>query len=778
MFNYPVLRMNKILLRKFKLLLFFILAFTFIQAQNMIIKGSVIDLTDKEKLIGATIYLPETGDATFTDVNGNFEIKSTKAITLIKASFVGYKDTLIKINPQKSIHSIRIALVRNIKALNEVEIVVDANSANEKINKVEMGVDKISMIEAKLLPAIFGEVDIIKILQLKPGVKSGGEGTAGFFVRGGSSDQNLILVERAPVYNPNHLLGFFSVFNSDAVTNVTLYKSGFPSQFGGRLSSVLDVEMNKGQADSMVLQGGIGLLASRLSLNIPIVKEKLSLFVATRRTYLDVLTNALNEVNKDKEDYEIIPAYFFYDFNTSLKYNINQKNKLSLTGYFGNDIFKFNQGSFNAKLLWGNRSLTLDWNHTFNGRLKSSTAFFTSGYLYRINTGFSRASVSLGSRIWDQALLSDWTYYLHAKHVLKFGVSAIYHRFTVGEFGFSSDFNDLESGKQIEAGEMGAYVSHAWKASNKLDVLSGLRHSTFVSKNKTYNGLEPRVALKYSILSNTTIKASYAKMYQYLHLVTSSGATLPTDIWYPSEEGVKPQSSDQLSLGLHQAIAKSVYFVSLEGYYKWIHNAIDFRDGAQLFANTNLNREFVFGKGWAYGIESYIEKKKGKTTGWIGYTLSWTWRQFKEINYGLAFHPRYDRRHDFSFVVMHQLNSKISLSATWIYGTGNYATIAGGRFVSQEALESQVSITPDYVNRNDFQMPATHRLDLGLVWKLKSKRGQTDLTFSLYNAYSRRNPYFIYYKEELDANKNVVAYQPTLVSLFPILPAITYNFKF
>lgn len=759
-------------------LIFVLTTVSLVNAQSTIsLKGSVIDFSTKELLTGATVSLPETGSAVFTNAEGMFELKSTQAITQLRVSLFGYKDTIVKVNNMTG-SLIRIMLVRNYRSLNEVEVVTDANDPNAKVSKVDMGVDRISMIEAKLLPAIFGEVDIIKVLQLKPGVKSGGEGTAGFFVRGGSSDQNLILVERAPVYNPNHLLGFFSVFNSDAVKNVTLYKSGFPAQFGGRLSSVLDVEMKKSQADSLEINGGIGLISSRLSVNVPIVKKKLSLFLAGRRTYLDVITNGLNELNKDKEDYDVIPAYFFYDFNASLNYEINQKNKLSLTGYFGNDVFEFSQGSFGANLLWGNRSATLDWNHIYNNRLKSSTAYVVSGYLYRINTGFSRTSVSIGSRIWDQALLNDWSYYVNKRHTLKFGVSGIYHRFTVGEFGISSDFTDIKNGRMIEAGEMGAYISHDWNVSSKFAVISGLRNSTFTTKNKTYNGLEPRLALKYNLLPSTTIKASYAKMYQYLHLVSSSGASLPIDVWYPSEEGVKPQSSDQVSLGLHQAVARNTFFVSVEGYYKWIKNAIDFKDGAQLFANTNLSREFVFGKGWAYGVEAYIEKKKGRTTGWIGYTLAWTWRQFDKINYGIPFHPRYDRRHDISVVVMHKLNARFSVSATWVYGTGNYATIAGGRFATQNLLRSEISATPEYLRRNDFQMPATHRLDLGFVWKLKTKKGDTDLTFSLYNAYSRRNPFFIYYKEELDANKNVIGYKPTLVSLFPILPAITYNFKF
>lgn len=761
------------------LLIFIGVIYSMVTAQNTIlVEGRVIDFSTKELLIGATLFFPETKTAVFTDANGKFELTITPAMTQFKVSFLGYRDTIVKINTIPNSNQMEIALMRDYTYLKEVEIVTDTNDPNNKVNEVNMGVDKISMIEAKLLPAIFGEVDIIKVLQLKPGVKSGGEGTAGFFVRGGGSDQNLILVERAPVYNPNHLFGFFSVFNSDAVKNVTLYKSGFPSQFGGRLSSVLDVEMKKSQADSIEVNGGIGLLASRLSVNVPIVKKKVSLLLAGRRTYLDVITNGLNQVYKDNPDWERIPAYFFYDFNSSLHYNISHKDKLTLTGYFGNDVFKFNQGSFQANLLWGNRSLTLDWNHVYSGRLKSSTAYVVSGYLYRINSGFSRASVSIGSRIWDQALLQDWAYYINQKHTLKFGVSGIYHRFTVGEFGISSDFTDIKNGRMIESGEMGAYISHAWTVTNKFEILSGFRNSTFTTKNKTYNGLEPRLALKYNLLTNTSIKASYAKMYQYLHLVSSSGASLPTDIWYPSEEGVKPQHSDQLSLGLNQALAKNTFFLSVEGYYKWIKNAIDFKDGAQLFANTNLSKEFVFGKGWAYGLEVYIEKKKGRTTGWIGYTLAWTWRQFDKINYGIAFHPRYDRRHDVSVVVMHQLNKRVSLSATWVYGTGNYATIAGGRFAFQDALGSTINATPDYLRRNDFQMPPTHRLDFGLVVKLKSKRFDSDLTFSLYNVYSRRNPFFVYYREELDANKNVIGYKPTLVSLFPILPAITYNFKF
>jgi hypothetical protein len=738
------------------------------------LKGKVIDKSTREVLAGATIVFPEINRGTATNAQGEFEITTSFNITRLNVFFIGYRDTTISLSDNVSF--VLIPISPAFKSLNEVQIVSSKDDPIEKVNDMQMGVDRITMAEARLLPAILGEVDILKVLQFKPGVKSGGEGTAGFFVRGGSNDQNLILVENAPVYNPSHLFGFFSVFNSDAISDVTLFKSGFPAQYGGRLSSVLDVRMLKGQADSMELQGGIGLLASRLTLNVPLIKRKLSILVSARRTYADVITNSINELNRNKVDFTPIPAYYFYDFNCAVNYQLNERNRLSLNAYYGDDFFKFKGGNFGANLIWGNRSATLEWNKRFSDRINVSTAYFTSGYLYRINTSFSEISFSLGSRIWDHGLINNWSYFINDRHSLKFGVSAIYHRFAVGEYGISSDFTDIKDGQYIEAGEFGAYISHTWKVNEALEVSSGLRNSTFSNKKK-FNNLEPRLALKANITENSAIKASFARMAQYLHLVSSSAASLPTDVWYPSEEGISPQLSDQISLGWHQSFGQNRFFTSIEGYYKWIDNAIDFRDGAQLFANPDLNKEFVFGSGWAYGVEAFIEKKKGRTTGWIGYTLAWSWRQFDKINFGEAFHPRFDRRHDISIVVMHKLTDKLSLSGIWVYSTGNFTTIAGGRFAFQDALPSQISATPDYTRRNDFQMPPTHRLDLGLVWKLNSKKWESDITFSLYNAYSRRNPFFVFYQGAENADGQIVAFKPTLVSLFPILPAFTYNFK-
>jgi hypothetical protein len=399
--------------------------------KTILFRGKVIDKMTNESLAGANIYISANERGTTTNSAGEFELNVTESITRIKVVYLGYRDTMINITNRNTSY-LTIRLIPVYKNLSDIEITSSRENPKEKVNDIQMGMEKISMAEAKLLPAILGEVDILKILQLKPGVKSGGEGTAGFFVRGGSNDQNLILVEHAPVYNPSHLFGFFSVFNSDAISNVTLYKSGFPSQYGGRLSSVLDVEMRKGQADSLEFRGGIGLLTSRLTVNIPLIRKKLSLLVSGRRTYADLITNLVNASNKNTKDYTPIPSYFFYDLNLAMEYNINEKNKLSLNGYFGKDFFKFRGENFGSNLLWGNRSATLEWTHKFNNRLNVSTAYFTSGYLYRINSTFSEISSSIGSRIWDHGLINNWSYQINDKHSLKFGLSSIYHRLTVG----------------------------------------------------------------------------------------------------------------------------------------------------------------------------------------------------------------------------------------------------------------------------------------------------------------------------------------------------------
>lgn len=770
-----------ILKSKFSLLTLFLLFSQQLIAQpTFLLQGKIQDRNTQEPLIGATMGIPASNIGNITNEAGEYQLRLEAGKYDFRVSFIGYRDSTFSLQISQDT---RLNLTLQSTQNNLAEVVVSANKddAMNKVNRNNMSMERLTSKEAKLLPAIFGEIDIIKVLQLKPGVKSGGEGNAGFYVRGGGVDQNLILVDKAPVYNPNHLFGFFSVFNSDAVQEVELYKAGFPARYGGRLSSVLDVQMKPGDYQTWGVEGGIGLISSRLTVKTPIVKDRATITLSGRRTYVDVFTRLVNNLNKNNPNFDQIPDYFFYDGNVRVDYLVGKKDEISLTGYYGDDFFKFKGQDFGARFGWGNRSLTLGWRHHFNKNLSVNNAYYLSGYNYRINNQFGENSLSLGSSIFDQGFAQDWEYTPNAQHQIQFGFTGIYHRFSVGNFGISTDFTDIKIGQLLEGGETAVYFADNIKFSSRLEMLLGVRGSNFLAKGKTHWGIEPRWALSYKVGKGTALKASYARMYQYLHLVTLSNSSLPTDIWYPSTRNIKPQSSDQVALGLHQALFKEKYFFSVETYYKWLHNAVDFRDGAQVFANPNLEGEFIRGRGWAYGFEGYIEKKQGKTTGWIGYTLSWTWREFADLNNGKPFHPRYDRRHDISVVVMHKLSPRVVLSGTWVYGTGNFVSLATGRYSFQDFLpNTDITAVPIFTNRNDYQMPPTHRLDLGLVWKMKPRKPnrESDLTFSIYNAYSRRNPFFIYYEEERDEDDNAIAFTPKLLALFPILPSVTYNFKF
>jgi len=746
-----------------------------------LLQGVITDQTSNEALFGATIGIPNLKIGKITDEAGKYQLRLPAAGTYdFRVSYIGYRDTTFSLDIRQDM-VLNIYLPKISNALAEVILSGNKDDASNKVNRNAMSMERLTSREAKLLPAIFGEVDIIKILQLKPGVKNGGEGNAGFYVRGGGSDQNLILIDKAPVYNPNHLFGFFSVLNSDAVREVELYKAGFPARYGGRLSSVLDVIMEQGNYDKLGVQGGIGLISSRLSIKVPIQKSKSTIMLSGRRTYVDVFTRLANRANKNNANFDQIPDYFFYDFNGRLDFILGEKDELSITGYYGDDFFKFKGGDFGARFGWGNRSATVNWRHNFSKTFSVSNAYYVSGYNYRINNQFGENSLTLGSSIFDQGFAQDWEFNPNIQHQIQFGFTGIYHRFSVGNFGISTDFTDIKVGELLEGGETAIYCSDNIKFSSKFEMLLGLRASNFLAKGKAYWGIEPRLSTNYKITKNTAIKTSYARMYQYLHLVSLSNSSIPTDIWYPSTKNIKPQFSDQIALGIHQSLFKEKYFFSMEGYYKWLYNAVDFKDGAQVFANPRLEQEFIRGKGWGYGFEWYIEKKQGKTTGWIGYTLAWTWREFTQINNGNRFHPRYDRRHDISLVVMHRLSPRVSLSGTWIFNTGNYVALATGRYAYQNFTpNTDLATAPIFLNRNEFQMPPTHRLDFGLVWKLKTKNpnNQRDLTFSVYNVYSRRNPFFVYYDQKKNKDGQIIEFVPKLLALFPILPAITYNFKF
>ncbi|SFQ01280.1 TonB-dependent receptor [Hymenobacter arizonensis] len=758
------------------------------QASRFTISGTVRGPRG-ETLPGASVAVPALNTGTAADSLGRFSLALPAGRHQLAVAFIGYQSLTRDINLTRD-QRLSFALEESNNELDEV-VVEGTATLQEKLKTTQMGVERLTIREAKLLPALFGEVDILKTLQLKPGIQSGGEGTSGLFVRGGSSDQNLVLLDNTLVYNPTHLFGLFSVFNSDAVQSVDLYKSGFPAEFGGRLSSVVDVKLREGDRQNYVATGGVGLISSRLTYEGPINKGKGSFIVSGRRTYFDVFTRAINEANKNKEDYSPIPDYYFYDFNAKANYSLSDKDHLFLTGYLGRDTFGFNSaGGFNFDFSWGNTVGSLRWNHVFSPKLFSNTSVSVSDYKYDLTNKLDQFSFGLGSRITDYSARTDFEYTPNDRHVMKAGAQLTQHKFGVGRLDANSGDGRINFGSDINYfGLDGAlYASDNYKASDKLQLEGGLRLSGFRSGSNQYGGIEPRASGRYSINDRTSLKASYAMMYQYVHLVTNSGASLPTDIWYPSRLSVKPQRSQQLSSGASFLLGKGDYLLTNEVYYKWGQNQVDFRDGAQLFVNPELDAEFIFGKSWSYGNELYLEKKTGKTTGWIGYTLAWSWRNFQPqrgtngINNGRDFHPNYDRRHNLTVVVLHQLNARINLTASFIYTSGNLTTLPLGRFGVQDIPGSSVGIDPRpvpiYPDRNSYRLIPYHRLDLGAVYKIGTQRNQ-DLTLSIYNAYNRRNAYFVFFDTVRDRpSGRTTGFQARQASLFPIIPSLTYNFRF
>ncbi|MCI5084087.1 MAG: TonB-dependent receptor [Saprospiraceae bacterium] len=767
------------------------LPFWLFSQDNVTLSGTISEAETGETLIGATVLVEELNLGTSTNEYGFFSLSVPKGKKLtVIYSYVGFNSISREITLQQD-EQIDIELSSGV---NLDEVVVKANSFEEQLRSTEMSVEEISTKEAKLVPVIFGESDILKTIQLKPGIPSGSEGTTGLFVRGGGSDQNLIVLDEAVVYNANHLFGFFSTFNTDAVKDLKIYKGGFPAQYGGRLSSVIDVKLKEGNSKKFAGSGGIGLISSRLTLEGPIQEDKSSFMVSGRRTYVDIFTRLANDANEGNEDFTPIPDYYFYDLNTKINFKFGEKDRLFLSGYFGRDVFGFSNDFFNFDFDWGNATGTARWNHIFNSKLFANTTFTYSDYQYNIENRITGFSFKVGSNIQDATLKTDFYYAINNKNTIRFGATATYHQFTVGRLQAGSTDGDIQfsAGQDFDGIQAGAYVSDEITFSPRFKANVGLRLSGFFNDGSNYFGLEPRAALNYTLNPRVSFKASYAKMYQYLHLVANSGIALPTDIWYPSTENVKPQASDQFAIGGSYLLNRSLFF-NIEAYYKLLDNQIEFVDGAQLFANDNLEQEFAIGKGRSYGLEFSIEKKEGALTGWIGYTLSWTRRGdftllddnqfFEQSRYG-DFAPIYDRRHDISVVAIYEINRRLTATATFVYGSGDLRWLPNGRYTFQDIYGQRLNpVVPVYEDRNNFRLPAYHRLDLGLVIKFFPKWGESDLTINVINAYDRRNTFFIYLEPEtvtdpltnIELPTRIVANQ---VSLFPILPSLTWNFKF
>lgn len=778
---------------KYALLLPLFLLFTAtLIAQNATVSGSLKDRQNGETLIGATVQAPGLRKGNASNEYGFYSLSLPSGNDSIELRFayIGYQTQILRILPKGDV-KLDIELAPLGSTLDEV--VIRANGLDEKRKSTEMSVSTITTAEVKALPALFGEADIIKILQLKPGITPGSEGTTGIFVRGGNNDQNLIVLDEAVVYNASHLFGFFSTFNSDAVKDLKVYKGGFPAQYGGRLSSVIDVRMKEGNNKRLSGTGGIGLISSRLTVEGPIQKNKSSFIVSGRRTYADLITEGINRANADDPEFNKIPRYFFYDLNTKVNFTLSPKDRLFLSGYFGRDVFTFKDPSFNFRFDWGNATGTARWNHVFGPTLFANTTFTYSDYQYNIQNELQGFSFNLGSNVKDANAKVDFYWQPNNAHTIRFGANLTYHDFITARLRAGSDDGQVRfsSGREYDGWESGTYISDEW-AINRLKVNYGLRLSMWNNTPAFYANLEPRVSANYEASNRLSIKGSYARMNQYVHLLASSGLSLPTDIWYPTTEGVKPEVSDQIAVGLSYLLGDQV-LITWEGWYKWMQNVVDFKDGAQLFGNNDLENELATGRAYAYSpLELEIEKKEGRLTGWIGYTLAWVRRgDFPEIDNGAYFAPRHDTRHNVSVVALWDAyrwqkrgkNKSIQITATFVYTSGYPAWLPGGRASFTDFPGAQPEfVVPVYGPRNTFRYPYYTRSDFGIVYKWKRRNGrENDLTLSVYNATDRRNPYFITLAVETQSTPlGEVPFQlkAQQVSLFPILPSLTWNFKF
>ena len=774
----------------------FIFAFGYAQ-NNYTISGYVKDAATGETIIGATISIKANPGGISSNQYGFYSLTLNKNNYTLVCSHIGYKSQIININLATDT-LLNIAMQTGV-ALSE-EVIVTARKRDNNVRNAQMGKITLPIEQIRAIPAFLGEVDLLKVVQLLPGVRNAGEGSAGIYVRGGGPDQNLIMLDDAVVYNTAHLFGFFSIFNADAIKNVSLIKGGMPAQYGGRLSSVLDISMKEGNNQQMQVEGGLGLIASRISIQGPIKKNKASFIVSARRTYADAIAKPF--IKKDNQFYG--SGYYFYDFNAKLNYKFSEKDRVYLSGYFGRDVFDFANGrqSLKVNIPWGNATGTLRWNHVFNNKLFANTTAVYNDYNFSFNAAQNNFDLKLASGIRDVSLKQDFDFYPYSKHKLKFGFLYTYHRFTPSVVSGRQDsvvFNPLNAQTKF-AHEAALYVQDDWELSPKIQINAGLRYSAFqqtgvykkytndangnrldstVYKSgqpvKTYGGLEPRLTVRYALNEETSVKASVTHNLQYIHLVSNSGTTLPTDLWVPSTYKVKPQTSWLYAAGLFKNLKNNIYETSIEVYYKQMQNQIEYREGYTPNTLSDTEDDFTFGKGWSYGTELFVNKVKGRLTGWIGYTFSYTWRKFAALNFGEKYPAKYDRRNDMSAVAIYDLNKKWKLSGTFVYGTGNAATLPQRFYIISGVL------TQEYSRINQYRLASYHRIDISAIFtpnKNANRKLKTEWVFSVYNIYNRKNPYFIYFSQAGSPYNGSLIVQAKQVSLFPVIPAVTWNFKF
>jgi TonB dependent receptor/CarboxypepD_reg-like domain/TonB-dependent Receptor Plug Domain len=797
--------------------LFCLIAFapaeTFAQ-EKYTISGEIRESRTGETMIGAVVFLAGTPYGATTNNFGYYSITAPAGEYQLKVSFVGFQEIVrsLQLNKNEVINF-------NLDEYNSRDLVIQADR-NRNTESTDMGRIELPIDQIKKMPVVFGEVDILKTIALLPGVQSAGEGNTGFYVRGGGIDQNLILLDNATVYNASHLFGFFSVFNADAVKNIELFKGGVPSGYGGRLSSVLDISLRDGNYKEFHGTGGVGTIASRFTAEGPIKKDTSSFIISGRRTYIDFLLKPLINSRPNIQG----TGYYFYDLNAKFNYKLGSKDWISLSAYLGRDVFSFNsaKAGFSTKIPWGNATSTLRWNHVFSPKLFMNTLFYFTDYSFSFEGGQEEFTFGLKSGIRDYGSKIQFSYFPNPNHKVKWGVDYTYHIFTPNNTYASSgdtQFN-LNNSSRLNSHESAAYIQDEWDINEKLKVNIGLRQSYFLhtgsftryvypettgligagspetitygngEKVADYWGFEPRISGRYLIKEGASIKAGYNRNFQYIHLNSFSPTSLPTDVWLPSTDRLRPQFSDQYSIGYFRDFKENKWESSVELYYKDMFNVSEYQEGADpsQTVNDNIDNLLWFGKGWSYGAEFFLKRNAGNLTGWIGYTWAKTMRQFDEINEGRPFPSRWDRRHDFNFVMNYKINERADIGFVFVYATGNAITLPTSRYFYQG------NVIDVYGDRNSFRMAPYHRADisLNLISKnsierqemarlnpqLKKRVFVSSWNFSIYNLYNRRNPYFIYFAAEGDFSQGSFQTKAYQVSLFPILPSVTWNFEF
>lgn len=786
-------------------------SFTQSTSQTYTLSGYVTDAKSGESIFGAKVFIPSIKKGALTNNYGFYSltVPSGKYVVEFRLSGVQTKKKEITLNSDVRYD---MELGESIQDIDEIKVVANAD---QNTNSTQLGSHELDIDEIKTLPAFMGEVDIIKTIQLLPGVSSAAEGGQGFYVRGGGPDQNLVLLDEAVVYNAAHLFGFFSVFNADAVKNVNLIKGGMPANFGGRMSSVLEVSMNEGNNKKFRVKGGIGAISSRITVEGPLKKNKGSFVLSGRRTYIDLIMKAaISDTSPFAGS-----SYFFYDMNLKMNYKLGDKDRLYLSGYYGKDEFNFGniEDGFSVDMPWGNGIAALRWNHLFSSRLFMNVTGTYTNYLFEFGSAQDQFRFELNSGISDWGGKVDFSYYPSTRHTLKWGLDYTFHTFT--PISVSAESNDVEFdtglAQKLISHESAAYVLDEFDLNEKIKINAGIRYSTFQhvgpftryfkgdgisTQDSTrtyekgdliqfYHGLEPRISGRIKLNKNSSIKAGYAYNYQYVHLTSLSAVSLPTDVWYPTTSKAKPQQGWQTSLGYFKNFNQNMFETSIELYYKGLKNLIEYKEGALPNDNVNDNTDnlLVFGTGWSYGTEFFIKKKKGKFTGWIGYTWSKTERKFPDLNNGVPFPAKYDRRHDLSVILSYKLNERWVFSSAFIYATGNTLTLPSSWYVQDQDLLF------NYGPRNSTRMAPYHRLDLSATWYSKAYKEQKNLetgetikvkkkvrsnwAFSIYNVYNRANPYFLYVDNDGDFFSGNFDISIKQVTLFPIIPSVTWNFE-